>query len=257
MELLAVEGVSKAFGGLVANDAVSFGIAHGAIDAIIGPNGAGKTTLFNIISGFYRPSAGRILFEGRDIVGLPQHRIAALGLTRTYQLVQLFKRKSAVENVAIGFHLQTRGGAGAALLRRRWMRDQEARIRREARELLAFVGLARQADQTAQELSYGQQRLLEIARALASRPKLLLLDEPAAGLTAAETEALVEVIREINRSGVTILLIEHDMRLVMDLAQHILVLDFGHVIASGTPAEIRSHPEVIRAYLGSEGGGDD
>jgi branched-chain amino acid transport system ATP-binding protein len=250
--LLSVERVSKNFGGLVANSDISFEVAAGEIKALIGPNGAGKTTLFNIISGFYAPSAGRIAFAGQDIVGMAQHRIAALGLTRTFQLVQLFRDKTAAENVAIGFHLRSRGGILAALLRLKAARTQERRIRAEARELLAFVGLERQAALPAGALTYGQQRLLELARALATRPKLLLLDEPAAGLTPPETETLSTLIRRVNSGGVTILLIEHDMRFVMTLAQSIVVVDFGRKIAEGSPAEVQVHPAVVVAYLGGE-----
>ncbi len=253
MPLLSVEGVTKMFGGLVANDDITFAVDEGEIKALIGPNGAGKTTLFNVISGYYTPSAGRIAFAERDIVGLAQHKIAALGLTRTYQLVQLFRENSAAANVEIGFHLRSRGGIAAALLRLNGTRQQENRIRDEARGLLDFVGLAPQAEQPAGVLTYGQQRLLELARALATGPKLLLLDEPAAGLTPTETSALAAVIERINAKGVTILLIEHDMSFVMGLAKSIVVLDFGRKIAEGTPAQVRSHPDVVAAYLGGEG----
>jgi branched-chain amino acid transport system ATP-binding protein len=252
MTLLAVENVSKRFGGLVANDSISFDVPEKTVFAVIGPNGAGKTTLFNTISGFFAPTEGRIAFDGADITGVAQRKIAARGLVRTYQLVQLFKDLTVAENVQVGFHLVTKGAIGAALLRPRWMRDQEARVRHEASELLAFVGLAAQADARADTLPYGQQRLLEVARALAAQPKLLLLDEPAAGLNTGETQALAEVILRIRDRGVTVLLIEHDMSLVMQIAQRIVVLDFGKKIAEGTPAEIKAHPDVIAAYLGTE-----
>jgi branched-chain amino acid transport system ATP-binding protein len=252
MTLLSVENVTKRFGGLVANDSISFGVPEKTVFAVIGPNGAGKTTLFNTISGFFTPTEGRIAFDGADITGVAQRKIAARGLVRTYQLVQLFKDLTVAENVQVGLHLVTKGAIGAALLRPRWMRDQEARVRREARELLAFVGLAAQADARADTLPYGQQRLLEVARALAAQPKLLLLDEPAAGLNTGETQALAEAILRIRARGVTVLLIEHDMSLVMQIAQRIVVLDFGKKIAEGTPDEIKAHPDVIAAYLGTE-----
>ena len=250
--LLSVENVTKRFGGLTANEAISFTVPERTVFAVIGPNGAGKTTLFNAISGFFPPTEGRIAFDGADITGLPQRKIAARGLVRTYQLVQLFKDLTVAENVQVGFHLVTRGAIGAALLRPRWMREQEARIRAEANDLLAFVGLAAQADMRADTLPYGRQRLLEVARALAARPRLLLLDEPAAGLNPDETQALADTILRIRDRGVTVLLIEHDMSLVMRIAQHIVVLDFGRKIAEGTPDQIKQHPDVIAAYLGTE-----
>jgi branched-chain amino acid transport system ATP-binding protein len=250
MSLLSVSNVTKIFGGLVANDAISFDVPEKTVFAVIGPNGAGKTTLFNAISGFSAPTEGRVSFNGSDITGEPQRRIAARGLVRTYQLVQLFKDLTVAENVQVGFHLVTRGAIGAALLRPRWVREQEARIREETRELLAFVGLGGQADMPADTLPYGQQRLLEVARALAAQPKLLLLDEPAAGLNIGETQALADTIIRIRDRGITVLLIEHDMSLVMQIAQRIVVLDFGRKIAEGTPEEIKAHPDVIAAYLG-------
>jgi branched-chain amino acid transport system ATP-binding protein len=252
MALLSIRDVTKRFGGLTANDAISFDVPERTVFAVIGPNGAGKTTLFNAISGFFPPTEGRITFDGDDITGMAQRKIAARGLVRTYQLVQLFKDLTVAENVQVGFHLVTKGAVGAALLRPRWMREQEARIREEARELLAFVGLSEQADSQADTLPYGRQRLLEVARALAAKPRLLLLDEPAAGLNPEETQALADTILRIRERGITVLLIEHDMSLVMQIAQHIVVLDFGRKIAQGTPEEIKAHPDVIAAYLGTE-----
>ena len=250
--LLSVSNVTKRFGGLAANEAISFEVPENTVFAVIGPNGAGKTTLFNAISGFFPPTDGRIGFDGDDITGLPQRKIAARGLVRTYQLVQLFKDLTVAENVQVGFHLVTKGAIAAALLRPRWVREQEARIRAETEELLAFVGLAAQADTRADALPYGRQRLLEVARALAAQPRLLLLDEPAAGLNQDETQALADVILRIRDRGITVLLIEHDMSLVMRIAQRIVVLDFGRKIAEGTPDEIKAHPDVIAAYLGTE-----
>lgn len=251
MALLSVTGVTKRFGGLVANDAVSFDVPEGALYAVIGPNGAGKTTLFNIISGFLSPTSGTIRFDGQDVTGRPQAEIASRGLIRTYQLVQLFKDLTVAENVHVGFHRVTTGGVGAALLRLPAFREQERRIRHETEGLLEFVGLADRADLGADQLPYGQQRLLEVARALAAKPRMLLLDEPAAGLNTQETEALADTIQRIAGRGVTVLLIEHDMSLVMRVAQRIAVLDFGRKIAEGSPAEIRANPQVIAAYLGT------
>jgi len=252
MTLLSVKNVTKRFGGLLANDSISFDVPEKSVFAVIGPNGAGKTTLFNTISGFFPPSDGTIRFDGADITGVAQRKIAARGLVRTYQLVQLFKDLTVAENVQVGFHLVTKGAIGAALLRPRWVRQQEARVRDEARALLGFVGLGAQAEARADTLPYGQQRLLEVARALAARPKLLLLDEPAAGLNTGETQALAETILRIREAGITVLLIEHDMSLVMQIAQRIVVLDFGKKIAEGAPEEIKAHPDVIAAYLGTE-----
>jgi branched-chain amino acid transport system ATP-binding protein len=252
MALLAVRNLTKRFAGLTANSDISLEIPEGSLFAVIGPNGAGKTTFFNMVSGFLPPTEGTIEFAGEDITNLRQDKIAAKGLVRTFQLVQLFKNMTVVENVEVGFHLATKGGVAAALSRLSWFRRQEADVHAKARELLAFVGLADQADQDAELLPYGQQRLLEVARALAAKPRLLLLDEPAAGLNAHETDALALVIQELNRKGTTVLLIEHDMALVTRIAQRIAVLDFGCKITEGTPEEIKRHPDVIAAYLGTE-----
>jgi branched-chain amino acid transport system ATP-binding protein len=252
MALLAVRHLTKRFAGLTANSDIDLDIPEGSLFAVIGPNGAGKTTFFNMVSGFLAPTAGTIEFAGEDITNLRQDKIAAKGLVRTFQLVQLFKGMTVAENVEVGFHLATNGGVAAALSRLSWFRRQEADVHAKARELLAFVGLAGQAEQDAELLPYGQQRLLEVARALAAKPRLLLLDEPAAGLNAHETDALAAVIQELNREGTTVLLIEHDMALVTRIAQRIAVLDFGCKITEGTPDEIKRHPDVIAAYLGTE-----
>jgi branched-chain amino acid transport system ATP-binding protein len=252
MAVLAVRNLTKRFAGLTANSDISLEIPEGSLFAVIGPNGAGKTTFFNMVSGFLAPTAGTIEFAGEDITNLRQDKIAAKGLVRTFQLVQLFKGMTVAENVEVGFHLATKGGVAAALSRLSWFRRQEADVHTKARELLAFVGLAGQAEQDAELLPYGQQRLLEVARALAAKPRLLLLDEPAAGLNAHETDALAAVIQELNRRGTTVLLIEHDMALVTRIAQRIAVLDFGCKITEGTPDEIKRHPDVIAAYLGTE-----
>jgi branched-chain amino acid transport system ATP-binding protein len=254
MTLLELQGVTRRFGGLVAVDGVSLSVPRGGVTAVIGPNGAGKTTLFNVISGFYAPSEGRIVFGGADITGSAPERIAARGLVRTFQLVQLFRNLSALENVKVGLHLHTRGGLFAAVLRPPAIRAAEREADRRARELLAFVGLSDSADLPAAALTYGQQRLLEIARALAAEPKLVLLDEPAAGLNAEETTRLGAMIRDIAVRGTTVLLIEHDMKLVMSTADHVVVLDFGRKIAAGAPDAVRRDPAVIAAYLGTTQG---
>jgi branched-chain amino acid transport system ATP-binding protein len=250
--LLKVKGLTKRFAGLVANSEIDLEVPQGSLFAVIGPNGAGKTTFFSMVSGFLSSTAGSIEFDGRDVTRLRQDQIAAMGLVRTFQLVQLFKGMSVIENVEVGCHLATRGGVAASLLRPAWFRKQEIEVRERAHDLLEFVGLASQAEQDAELLPYGQQRLLEVARALASKPKLLLLDEPAAGLNTQETEGLAHIIQKINAQGTTVLLIEHDVGLVTRIAHRIAVLDFGRKIAEGTPDEIKAHPEVIAAYLGVE-----
>ena len=252
MALLTVRGLTKRFAGLVANNEIDLAVPEGSLFGVIGPNGAGKTTFFNMLSGFLHPTAGTIEFDGKDITHVDQNKIAAMGLIRTFQLVQMFQGMSAAENVEVGFHLRTRGGIASALVRPPWLRRQEAEIGEKARALLDFVGLGGQAEMNAELLPYGQQRLLEVARAMAAEPRVLLLDEPAAGLNAHETDALAEVIQQINARGVTVVLIEHDVGLVTRIAHRIAVLDFGCKIAEGTPDEIKQHPDVIAAYLGTE-----
>lgn len=252
MSLLKVKGLTKRFGGLAANNDIDLEVPQGSLFAVIGPNGAGKTTFFNMVSGFQSSTAGSIEFDGRDITKVPQYEIAAMGLVRTFQLVQLFKGMSVAENVEVGCHLATRGGVAASLFRPSWFRKQEIEVRERAHELLEFVGLSAQAELDSELLPYGQQRLLEVARALAAKPKMLLLDEPAAGLNTQETEGLAHIIQKINAQGTTVLLIEHDVALVTRIAHRIAVLDFGRKIAEGTPDEIKTHPEVIAAYLGVE-----
>lgn len=252
MALFKVRGLTKRFDGLQANSEIDLEIPEGSLFGVIGPNGAGKTTFFNMISGFQQPTAGTIEFAGTDITNMRQDKIAAMGLVRTFQLVQLFKDMSVAENVEVGFHLATKGGVAAAVARLAWFRRQEAEIHAKARELLDFVGLADQAEQDAELLPYGQQRLLEVARALAAQPRLLLLDEPAAGLNSHETDALAKIIQQVNGQGIIVLLIEHDVALVTRIAQRIAVLDFGCKITEGTPDEIKRHPDVIAAYLGTD-----
>jgi branched-chain amino acid transport system ATP-binding protein len=251
MTLLSLDRITRRFGGLIAVDAVDLEVAKGGVTAIIGPNGAGKTTLFNIISGFQAPNAGRVVLDGTDITGRPPEAIAAAGLVRTFQLVQLFQNLTVLENVKVGSHLHTRGGLWSALLRLPRTRAVERAVETRARELLAFVGLDASADEEASALAYGQQRLLEIARALAAGPRLLLLDEPAAGLSVEETRRLAAAIRTIAGGGTTVLLIEHDMKLVMNTADMVAVLDFGRKIAEGPPDAVREDQAVIAAYLGT------
>jgi len=250
--LLAVAGLTKRFGGLTAVDQVDFTVERGRLQALIGPNGAGKTTLFNVVSGFVRPDAGRVQFGGRDITGWRPDRTARLGLVRTFQLVRPFAEMTVRENVLVGFHGRTRGGLAAALVRPRWLRRQEASIGAEAEQILRRVRLADRADEPAGTLTFGQLRFLEIGRALAARPRLLMADEPGAGLTHEETAALGELLVGLRDEGTTVLLVEHDVDLVMRVAERIVVLDFGRKIAEGPPAEIRADPAVLTAYLGSE-----
>jgi branched-chain amino acid transport system ATP-binding protein len=249
MSSLHLESITRRFGGLVALENVSLTIPANGITAIIGPNGAGKTTLFSIISGFNAPSAGRVVFGDEDITGVAPELVAKRGLIRTFQLVQLFDALTVLENIKVGRHLHTRGGIFTALMPH-FAARREAAVNDAARSLLQQTGLSDCADILASTLPYGRKRLLEIARALAAEPKLLLLDEPAAGLNRQETERLAELLRHIAASGIAVLLIEHDMSLVMNVAAQIAVLDFGRLIANGTPAEVRSNPDVIAAYLG-------
>jgi len=250
MSLLRLNAVTHRFGGLVALEAVTLDIAAGGVTAIIGPNGAGKTTLFNVISGFASPSEGSVHFGGEAITGLAPHIIAARGLVRTFQLVQLFETLTVLENVKVGRHLHTNGGLLNALTPFRG-RAMEPDVEQTARDLLRKAGLESQAEALAGALPYGQKRLLEIARALAAEPKLLLLDEPAAGLSHVETARLSDLIRTVAASGMTVLLIEHDMGFVMTIADRVAVLDFGKLIATGTPREVQRDPDVIAAYLGT------
>jgi len=250
--LLELEEVSKAFGGLMAVHHVSSQIKAGEIVALIGPNGSGKTTLFNLISGFLAPSKGEIRFQGRSLRGLAPHSIAALGIGRTFQVLQLFTNMSILENVMAGRHLRSRSGLLHTAFRLPPTREEEKSIFEMAMHHLTLVGLHREALDLPLSLPYGKQKLLEIARALATEPKLLLMDEPAGGLATHEIEHLANLITRIRDSGITILLVEHRMELAMGIANRVIVLNFGEKIVEGTPAEVETNEEVIKAYLGEE-----
>ena len=248
--LLRIEELEQSFGGVMALAGVSFQVPEGLIYAVIGPNGAGKTTLFNALCGFYQPSAGSIRFDGHELCGRPTHRIAALGIARTFQNLQLFFNMTVRENVMVGCHLRAKTGLFGAALRLPKVRREEQQLRDWAGAALELCDLADRADQPASALPYGLMKRVEIARALAAKPRLLLLDEPAAGLNDTETRALKDLIQRIRASGVTVLLVEHHMPLVMSASDRLLVLDYGSVLAEGTPAEIQTDPRVVAAYLG-------
>jgi branched-chain amino acid transport system ATP-binding protein len=248
--LLEVEELTVQFGGLTAVDAVSFAVDEGEIVGLIGPNGAGKTTCFSLITGFLPPTGGRVRFRGRTLTGLPPYEIARAGVVRTFQKTSLFPRLTVHENVMIGQQARLTPRVWAALARTAAQRRELVAIRERANEVLELVAMTAVRDVEARALSYGEQRHLAIAIALASRPVLLLLDEPAAGLTPAESRRLMDLIDQIRRSGITVLLVEHDMKVVMGICERIVVLDHGQKIAEGAPREIRQHPDVIRVYLG-------
>jgi branched-chain amino acid transport system ATP-binding protein len=253
MALLEVSGVSKRFGGVAAVQDVSFRVEAGTIKAIIGPNGAGKTTLFNLVSGFASPDKGSVRLDGEAIEGRPPHQVAARGLSRTFQHIRLFAQMTALENVMVGRHLRSRSGFVSGMLHLPRARREDAAVRDRALEVMELLGIAALADLEATSLSYGQQRAVELARALVSDPALLLLDEPAAGLNMRETRELAKLVTKIRDRGVTVLLVEHDMSLVMGISDEVLVLSYGEKIAEAAPREVQKDPEVVRIYLGDDG----
>ncbi len=252
MTLLSAKGLHKSFGGVRAVRDISCDIPEGTVFAIIGPNGAGKSTMLNLISGVYQPESGSLTFAGQTLAGLPAYRRVRLGIARTFQKIRLFKQLSVLDNVVAGFHVHHDIPAWHYLLHGGAFRRDQARCRADAMELLAFVGLAARREALAGSLSYGEQRMLEFARALATKPKLLLIDEPAAGLNAAEVDSLLDRILTTRKQGVTVVVVEHNMELVMNVADRILVMDYGQHLFEGAPAEVQKNPAVASAYLGGE-----
>jgi branched-chain amino acid transport system ATP-binding protein len=252
MALLRIEGLSRYFGGLHAVAGIDLTVDQNDIKGIIGPNGAGKTTVFNLIAGNLPVSSGKIFFEENEITGLKPFRIAERGIFRTFQTIRLCSHMSVLENVMLGRHVRSQAGFVASVLRLPWTWKEERHIREKSLEILEMLGIADLADEDAMNLPFGKQRAVEFARALAAEPKLLLLDEPASGLNIHETEDLSQLIRKIRSMGITILLVEHDMSLVMEICDQVAVLNFGQKLAEGVPAEIQKNPEVIEVYLGAD-----
>ncbi|MDN2704690.1 ABC transporter ATP-binding protein [Janthinobacterium sp. SUN100] len=248
--MLTINNLSKSFGGVHAVQDVSFMVKEGNIHSVIGPNGAGKTTLFNLITGVYTPTKGEILLNGENVAAMPPDALARRGMSRTFQNLQVCMNMTAIDNVMVGAHLRLNQNLFASMLRLPSVRRADAACRDEAASLMEFVGVGRHIDDEAGQMSYGALKRLEIARALAAKPKVLLLDEPAAGLNHTETGEIEALIRKVAQSGVTVVLVEHDMKLVMNLSDHILVLDYGKKLAEGTAAEVRANPDVVAAYLG-------
>jgi len=249
--MLAIENLGKRFGGVHAVQDVTFAVRKGDIHAVIGPNGAGKTTLFNLITGVYAPSSGRIMFDGENVAGMAPDALARRGMSRTFQNLQVCMNMTALDNVMIGAHLHLNQNMFASMLRLPSVRRADSACRDEAARLMEFVGVGAHIGADAGQMPYGALKRLEIARALAARPKILLLDEPAAGLNHTETAEIEALIRKVAQSGVTVVLVEHDMKLVMNLSDRLLVLDYGKMLAEGTPAQVRANPAVIAAYLGA------
>jgi len=250
--ILRTEGLSRHFGGVKALTGLDLSVQKGLIQAVIGPNGAGKTTLFNVVSGVIPRSSGKVFFRNEEITGYPTHKIAARGLTRTFQNLRLFSEMTVLENVMVGMHLRSKGGFLSSAFRLPWVMAEEKRIREASLEWLSYVGMERFAYLTAGSLPFGKQRVLELARALALEPGLLMLDEPAAGLNIKETGDLAELILKIREKGITVLLVEHDMDLVMNISDHVTVIEQGKKIAEGDPESVRNDEKVLKAYLGEE-----